>query len=275
MKRFSNQVTRLLQGGMTGLYILLTACSAPQDHAADARETAPLILDVSDTFGPDDQSEQIHVRFEDAGIIALLEAAREADLDAMEALVNQGVDINHSGAADGIHPLTAYVGYVRPVRTDVVTKFLTLGADPALPAKNNMTLLNALAKSADPAIADTLLEAGVSPDVHWMPADMSFISAAMTARNHNLVARLLDAGADPNQPKKRQDLRPFEQAVTVNDWVSAKMLLDHGADPRLGDPDLEQTVHYWRSFDTRDNSDEAAISAHKAIGDWLRGESVI
>jgi ankyrin repeat protein len=165
------------------------------------------------------------------GMTALLHAAREGNLAAVDALLDGGAGVDQVGA-DGTSPLliAALNG-----RFDVAVRLVERGADPNLAATTD---------GATPLFA-TL-------NTQWAPK-----SNYPQPRGHDrqrtgyleVLAVLLEAGADPNArlrthlwyweyglTKIGTDLKgatPFWRAAYAQDLVAMRMLAEHGADPNI------------------------------------------
>ncbi len=249
---------------------LLPACGDDTRSPTLERAKDPaVILNVDAAFGPKDQSSKFASLYTDKAVNALLEAAQAGDLDAMQMAINNGADINSPAPDTDANPLMLYLAYVRPVRVDVVEKFLQLGADPARPAANGATTLDALAKADDPQIVPLFLAAGVSPDSQLTAGGRTWLTTTITNKNNVQLAQLLEAGANPNLASTATGLHPFHQAVMGTNWEAAALLLDHGADPRRGDPELKQTL--WAIEKDLPNfvDDKKTQTAIKHVRQWI------
>ena len=165
------------------------------------------------------------------GMTALLHAAREGQIEAAEALLDGGADINQV-SADGSSPL---VIALLNGRFDLAMMLIERHADPSL--AND-------AEGASPLFA--VLQAQWNG--HFLDEPLTANYADQRATYLDVMAALLKAGADPNIRLKRNpwywefttgsrmglDLTgatPFWRAAFAQDVAAMKLLADHGADP--------------------------------------------
>jgi len=121
-------------------------------------------------------------------------AAVLPDIDLLRALIARGVNPNQSHVG-----MTALLAATRDSwhgRPDAVTVLIANGADPGLPDSDGNTPLHHAVRSADPAVAALLCDAG----------------AALDARNHEGVT-------------------PLGMACASGNWRLAKFLITRGAKP--------------------------------------------
>ncbi len=128
-------------------------------------------------------------------------AAVQPDLRLLRALIAAGVDVNRARA--GLTPLLAAVRDSYHGRPDAVLMLLANGADPRASDGNGQTALHAAARSADPAIAALLLDAGALLDLPDAQGATP-LGIAAGLGNLDLMRFLLDrraqcelAGAEP------------------------------------------------------------------------------
>jgi ankyrin repeat protein len=165
------------------------------------------------------------------GMTALLHAAREGRLAAVDALLDGGADIDQV-SADGTSPLLIAT---LNGRFDMALRLIERGADPNLAASTD---------GATPLFA-TL-------NTQWAPKSnypQQRAHEAQTASYLEVLDALLEAGADPNVrlrthlwyweyglTKIGTDLggaTPFWRAAYAQDVTAMRMLAEHGADPRI------------------------------------------
>ncbi len=222
-------------------------------------------IDVSRVFGAQDQRDKIDQRFNDPASRRFLQHAAGADLAAMAAQVRGGYDINTAGR-DGVTPAMAYVSYFRPVRPEVLTQMIALGADITRPMSNNMSLLNGLARVPDPGVLSALLAAGVSPDTRLPAIGETFLSVAIREGNTELALGLLKAGADP-ELASRDHHTPLQTAADLGNWVVAAALIQAGAKAPPGDDELSRLAHALASRAPAAETPQG--QAHAAVNRWL------
>ncbi len=166
------------------------------------------------------------------GMTALLLAAREGQVEAAEALLDGGADINQVSAGNGVSPLL--IASLNG-EYDVALRLVERGADPELASSpENATPLFAVLQS------------------YWsgMPNYPQPQSHHAQATTHlELLEAILGAGADPNvrlskhiwyweysQRRTGITIRgatPFFRAAFARDMEAMKLLVAHGADPHI------------------------------------------
>ena len=164
------------------------------------------------------------------GMTALLLAAREGQIEAAEALLDGGADVNQVSAGNGVSPLL--IASLNG-EYDVALRLLERGADPKLASSpENATPLFAVLQS------------------YWSgrPNYPQPQSHHLQVTSHlDLLEALLEAGADPNvrlshhiwyweysQRRTGISIRgatPFFRAAFARDLEAMTLLAAHGADP--------------------------------------------
>lgn len=166
------------------------------------------------------------------GMTALLFAAREGHLEAVEALLEGGADIDHVSAGDRTSPL---VMAALNGQFDVALELVARGADPNLQSSTD----------GQTALFATL-------NTQWSPKSnypQPRAQDGQTAEYTDLVDALLKAGADPNLrlnthlwyfeyglTKIGTDLKgatPFWRAAYAQDLEMMRLLVAYGADPNI------------------------------------------
>jgi ankyrin repeat protein len=163
------------------------------------------------------------------GLTPLLFAAREGALDAAQALVKAGADLNLA-EPDGITPLIIAIinGHY-----DLAGVLLESGANPNILDKYGRTALYA-------AIDMNTLEPSTTRPA---PKELNRLTgldiagmalARGAAPNVRLVAPTPGRGIpDGTDPLLRAGTTPFIRAAKTGDVAAMRLLLDHGADPKL------------------------------------------
>jgi uncharacterized protein len=164
------------------------------------------------------------------GMTALLFAARDGHIEAVQALVNAGADVNQASSGENTSPLLIAIinGHY------VVAQYL-------------------LDHGADPNIANT---AGLAPlyatiDVQWAPLGWfpNPIVAQEKVSYLDLMRALLERGANPDarlgtklwfRPLTHElgwvspvGATPFWRSAQANDIAAMRLLVDHGANAKL------------------------------------------
>jgi ankyrin repeat protein len=164
------------------------------------------------------------------GMTALLYAARDGKMEAVQALVEAGADVNAVNAGDSSSPIViaAANGHY-----DVAKYLLDHGANPNL------------------ANIDGLAPLYATIDCQWAPVawQPTPITGEEKTSYLELMAALLEKGADPNarinkplwfRPVDHNQMwvRPggstaFWRAAQATDLAAMKLLVAHGADPKM------------------------------------------
>lgn len=165
------------------------------------------------------------------GMTALLFAARQGNVEAVEALLDAGADINQISSGDRTSPLliSTINGHF-----DLAKLLLNRGADPNLTSRAGAAPLYA------------------TVNVQWIPRSFypqPTIQAQQRTTYLELMAMLLEHGADPNARLTKKlwytgynfDLSgvdetgatPFWRAAQATDVAAMRLLVDWGADPTI------------------------------------------
>jgi len=165
------------------------------------------------------------------GLTPLLFAAREGHVEAVDALVAAGADVNQPGAGDRTTPLLIATinGHF-----DLAMQLLAKGADPSAAAENNATPLYGA------------INCEWAPKALY-PQPRAYVNQKTTYLE--LMKALLDKGADPNVRLNKKvwysgysfDLSgvdeigatPFWRAAYASDVDAMKLLVSYGADPNI------------------------------------------
>ena len=154
----------------------------------------------------------------------LVDAAKNSDADALQALLNAGADVN-GRTADGSTALL-WASY----RDDIASAQLLIGAGADVNIANELgaTPIWAASRNGSTAMAQELLAAGADPDAPLLLGETPLVTASRTG-NAEVVAMLLEKGADVKARGARgQTSLMFAAAQRHPDVV--RVLLDHGAE---------------------------------------------
>lgn len=159
---------------------------------------------------------------------AMIDSINENDIEALEALIEDGLDVNHSRGYKiyGIN-LAVLKG-----RKEMVKIFLENGADPnQLDGINHFPLYIAVRMIKNHEIAKLLLEHGADPNMIKVvrPKEGSLLHNAIMDGDHKMVEILLDAGADPNESEMIPLLMINDVVTSLNTKIF-KLLIDAGID---------------------------------------------
>ena len=166
-----------------------------------------------------------------SGWTALMEAATQGNLAAVENLLTKQSDVN-AQAINGSTALRAatYYGHV-----SMVNALLAHGADVNLRDERGRTALSDAVAQGHVAIASLLLHKGADPNVR---ADFGepLLTRAAKQNDEGLVRALLDLGANPNVEVEAHST-PLLAAVLRGHEKIISTLLERGADTRAPDRD--------------------------------------
>ncbi len=212
---------------------------APQEQLRGGTEIDP--LSYADLIG------------KHGGLTALLLAARDANVEAVRALLDAGADINQVSAGDHTSPMlmAALNGHY-----DLVTMLLDLGADPTVASDAGAT----------PLYATLNVEWGPKSR-HPQPTD--YRQQQITYLE--LMEELLNAGADPNARLKktlwyttynndllrvdRTGAAPFWRAAYATDVAAMKLMVSYGAEQGIPTTKVpERRFRFGRSSGPREDS---------------------
>ncbi len=137
-------------------------------------------------------------RLADPGLPPLVDAAKNADWEAVRVLLEQGADVNVA-AADGTTALH-WASYWDDVAGAAL--LMRVGADPGAATDLGATPLWNAALNGSSAMVRSLLEAGADPDAALILGETVLMTAARSG-NADVVQQLLVEGADPNMSAAR------------------------------------------------------------------------
>jgi len=154
----------------------------------------------------------------------MVEAVRDGDVEAARRLLDADPALIRISDGRDLDLLTLAIS--RDDRT-MVRLLLERGAPPDGP--NGEVPLSLALRATDPWHAQTLLQAGATPDPI---ADDAFwpLDEAIALNSLGAVRLLLDHGADVNRTD-RTGGTPLETAVAMQNYRIAELLLERGADP--------------------------------------------
>ena len=134
-------------------------------------------------------------------------ASRTGKLDAVQALLAAGADVN---AAEPSQGQTALMWAISEKHSDVAQALIASGADVTARSEGGFSPLLFAAREGDLASARAVLEAGASVE-ETAPSGMSALLVAAVRAHTALVMMLLEQGADPNAA---------EAGYTALHWVA-------------------------------------------------------
>ena len=157
----------------------------------------------------------------DPGVV---DAAKNADLGAVRALLEQGADVNEA-AGDGT---TALHWATHWSDLEMVDFLIHAGADVNAASDLGVTPLWVVAQDGEAAVAERLLDAGADPNAPLLLGETPVMTASR-AGNIEVVRLLLAKGADPNARAAREQTALMWAAAQRHPEV-VETLLANGAD---------------------------------------------
>ena len=177
-----------------------------------------------------DLSQKCHTQ----GATALLHAAKDGSLEAVNLLLEAGADVNERCKTRHSEQITPLVMAIRSGHAAVVSALVAAGADVELKSELN--------RDVNPEMGTSL---------YWEPP---LIIAAYYKNDEEIMKLLLDAGANPNPVMSDTDptmttlLHAFVLCGGDHCVNKARLLLEAGADPNAidvdGDTPLDYAVEY-------------------------------
>lgn len=155
----------------------------------------------------------------------LPDAAMNRDMNAVRALIREGVDPNVRGA----YGTPALLWVVRVEDPGTASLLLDAGADPNLPTEHGLTALHQAVANEDLAMTTLLLDAGADPAQADRTGETPLFVAARTGATV-IASLLIDRGAEVDGREPANLQTPLHVAVRGGSVATARMLLDRGAD---------------------------------------------
>lgn len=156
--------------------------------------------------------------------LALIDAARAADAERVEALLAEGVDVD-SRYGDGT---TALHWAAHRDAAALVQRLLDAGADADAADDHGVTPLSLACVNGSTAVVDALLQAGADPNAARTNGETALMTAARVG-TLDVVRRLIAAGADPDATEATLGQTALMLAVAENHTPVARLLLEVGA----------------------------------------------
>ena len=177
-----------------------------------------------------------HAAVRAADRLPIVDAARNADANALRALLKQGADVN-AASADGTTALL-WASY----RDSVETADLLIRAGAKVDAANDLgaTPLWNASLNGSSGMVKRLLEAGAHPNLALLLGETPLMIAARSG-NADVVTQLIDKGANVNARGPRGQTA-LMWAVSEQHPDVVKVLLSRGADIRARSEVLSQVM---------------------------------
>ncbi len=173
------------------------------------------------------------------GLPPLVDAAKNADWEAVRVLLEQGADVNAT-AADGTTALHWASYWDDPAGAELLIRE---GADPGAATDLGATPLWSAALNGSSAMARILLRAGADPGAALILGETVLMTAARSG-NADVVGQLLAEGADPNLSAAR--------GQTALMWAAAQGHSDVVRELLAYDADVHARSDVWRELHKTD-----------------------
>lgn len=153
----------------------------------------------------------------------LVEAIVGGDVEAVEAAIDQGADLNAVSERHGFSPLSAAVLIGN---LEIVESLLSAGADPNSAAPDGfLTPLHVAASQGAVDILVLLLQSDADPNI----LRDGIAPLAMAVNHPEAMTALLEGGADPD-PLPGATTGPLHMVASAGSIETARLLLEAGAD---------------------------------------------
>ncbi|KAL2864836.1 ankyrin repeat-containing domain protein [Aspergillus lucknowensis] len=167
---------------------------------------------------------------------ALHDAAGAGHVDAVQALLDHGVDVNIA------HGVSVLASAAQNGKSETVQFLVTRGAD--IKARN---LIAFAVKSRDPDLVRFLLNKGAEIDgsLYYLGEgeEAPALVWAQKLRTHSTVRLLLERGADPNVASLQGREAALHVATKDSDVKSVELLLKYGAEVNIQDRHGHSPLH--------------------------------
>jgi ankyrin repeat protein len=184
---------------------------------------------------------------------ALVDKARDGDVDRVRDLLGRGVDPNATFAAESEADTPPVTGKITALlfaswagHTEIAKVLLEAGAEPGLGSLNGKTPLAAAAGKGHAGIVEALLEAGADPSASTERAGPPLGFAVHGGDRESIKlfieagiieAGIIEAGSDPNYRVSDQDFTLLSYTAVEDEPQLTELLLQEGAEPDLVDSD--------------------------------------
>lgn len=165
----------------------------------------------------------------------LLDAAEQDALGTMQALLEEGADVNMTRGVTPLHVA------VEKGNLEMTALLLDHGADLDRRDFRNRTPLLIAIHEEHTEVAERLAEAGADPNVARDDGS-TVLMEAIEHQHPTLAAWALEQGADPNARRDHAEATALMEAVSENDPALIELLLAHGADPHATNADGETAL---------------------------------
>ncbi len=160
--------------------------------------------------------------------LRLIDAAKRGDVNAVRALLRQGVPVD-AASADGT---TALHEAARREDLAVVEVLLTAGADVRAATRYKITPLSIACANGNAALIDRLLRAGAGASATSEEGQTALMTAALNGKPE-AVKVLLARGADVNIQEPVRGQSALMWAASEGNTATAELLMEAGADLKL------------------------------------------
>ena len=175
----------------------------------------------------------------------VVQAAKQGDKDAVQALIKQRADVN-APEADGT---TALHWAVRSDQLDTVTLLIRAGANAKAVNRYGVTPLSLAATGGNAGVIEMLIKAGADPNDTREEGETVLMTAARTGKA-DAVKVLLAHGADVNAKEGWYGQTAVMWAAAENHASVVQALVDRGADVNARSKVLEPPKREITDFRT-------------------------
>jgi uncharacterized protein len=254
---------------------VLLAGSEPADRGEPSM--ADLEKLVSALVGSEPAGRKYHATefFAEPKVAELAEAARDGDVDRVNALVTQGIKPNARGQ-EGLTPLMyAMSGKTRKG----FQRLLELGGDPNLQTERGESAVSFAAHRQESESLKLVLAHGGNPNLRSRPdarytddSTPTPIFHAIRGRNSENARILIKAGADLNA-RNSYGLTPLAEAAVLRAFDVMYVLLEAGADLRAKDNNGLSVSYYVLTFTINFPKSDLAKSREKCM-EFMRKKGI-
>lgn len=180
-----------------------------------------------------DDGADVNVRMSKYGDTPLLIASYHGHVDCVAALLDAGAKPN---MVDRVHSGTALFWASQEGRLEVVNELLVAGANVHRPNAGTNTPLQVASEGGHAGVVDALLAFGANPRYKDALNDtaLHFASATLGGSSVRIVILLIDAGAEVDA-RSGDGTTPLMWAAAFGNVLTVKTLLTHGADVGIVD----------------------------------------
>lgn len=205
-------------------------------------------------------------------VAAFVQAAHRGDLEAVNAALKAGIDVN----ATPEYGWTALHSAAERSHVEVLKRLIEVGADVNATEYLDVTALHWAAARGPVEAVKALIDAGADVNAHCVQHDTPLVAAG----EEDIIEALIEAGADVNGVGY---MTPLAEATRCGNVSKIKLLVKHGAkvndenNPPLhwaGKPEVAKALlDAGADVDLRNPDGETAL--HLTTGAWIPDASTL